>query len=47
MKTGEESSPADCLNSMIKQLVQYSKMSSISLTKLNEKIENYWNDIGK
>ena len=47
VKTGEETLPADCLNSMTKQLVQYSKMSSISLSSLKEKIDNYWNDTGK
>lgn len=39
-------SNVDNVNSMTKQLVEYSKVSSITLTSLQQKIEDYWNTKG-
>jgi len=47
VKAGKETSSIPNIDSMTTRLVEFSKNSSITLTTLQKKIEDCWNENGK
>ena len=46
VKQNANTSTTDNVNSIAKQLVDYSKLTSVSLKSLHQKIDDYWNGKG-